>query len=173
MLKGEKVVLRPIEVEDLPLIVKWKNDRQITNMTSSYKPITLSQEELLYDLDQESTNTYRYIIDIDRDAIGYCGLTNIDWKSRRCEIFIRVSRKDKWGKGYGTDSIKLLLNFAFTDLNLNKIFLTAYEDNMEALTLYEALKFKKEGVLREHAFNQGIYKNMVIMGLIKSEWNEE
>lgn len=171
MLKGNNINLRPLELNDIPLIVEWKNDREISNLTGSYTPTTELKEEAMFQVEQESNNTYRFIIEDEEEYIGYCGITGINWHSRRAELFIRIAEKDKWKKGIGKEATNLLIKFAFNDLNLNKIFLTCFTDNTNALNLYKKFNFITEGTLRQHHFCNGKYKDMEIMSLLKEEWN--
>lgn len=171
MLKGQKVNLRSVELNDIPLIVEWKNDREISHLTGSYTPTTELKEEALYQMEQETNTTYKFIIEEDDEEIGYCGITGIDWRSRRGEIFIRIALREKWQQGFGFEASNLLINFAFTDLNLHKLFLTCFTDNLNALNLYSKLNFETEGELKQHHYCNGKFKDMLIMSLLKDDWN--
>jgi diamine N-acetyltransferase len=172
MIKGKNVTLAPLEMEDIPLIVDWKNDRKLTHMMNSYIPITLMQEEALYSLEQEDYKTCRFLIEAEEDAAGYCGLAAIDRVSRRAELFIAIAEPDMQGKGYGKEALDLLIEFAFNDHNLNRLYLTCFTDNETAINLYKKSNFTIEGTLRNHTFCNGNYKDMLIMALLRSEWQQ-
>lgn len=173
MLEQNQVKLRPIQEDDLPQLVEWKNNREISHLTGGYMPVTLTQEAIRYELEQESSSKYTFLIEIyDKTAIGYCGLMGVEPVSRRAELFIRIGYKEKQGQGYGKETLKSLLSFAFEDLNLNRLFITVFTDNTKAIALFEMLGFKKEGTLRSHQYAQGQYKNMVMMGLLRAEWEK-
>ena len=72
--------------------------------------------------------------------------------------------------GYGTDAIHLLLNFAFKDLNLNRVYLHVFETNERALRFYEKCGFIKEGVLRQAAYIDGHYLNVLVMAILETDW---
>jgi RimJ/RimL family protein N-acetyltransferase len=170
MLKGQNIILRPLEVEDIPLIVEWKNNKEIMNNLNTYTPVTLMQEEAMYSLEQENPGIYKFLIEVEEEPIGYCGLVNIEWKSRRAEIFIVIAEESFRGQGHGIDATKALINFAFKDFNLRRLFLTCFKNNTKAIKLYETLNFQHEGILRQHTCREGQYDDMVLMGLLKEEW---
>jgi RimJ/RimL family protein N-acetyltransferase len=169
MLKGQKILLRPVEIEDIPLLAEWKNNRDDTISLNSYKPVTELQEEARYSLEQEDNRSYSFIIEAREEEAGYCGLQNIDWISRRAEINILITSENRQ-KGYGKEAIQLLLTFAFNDLNLHRIYLTCIYDNKSALNLYKSTGFKDEGILRQHIYTDGRYEDMHLLGMLKEEW---
>jgi RimJ/RimL family protein N-acetyltransferase len=84
-----------------------------------------------------------------------------------------IGEKDTWGKGYGFEASILILKYAFHELNLNRIFLTVREDNINAIKLYKKVGFKEEGLLRQQVYNNNKYINMIIMSILKDEFLNE
>ena len=81
-----------------------------------------------------------------------------------------IGDKRNYDKGYGTEATKLMLNHAFNNLNLNRIYLKVLEDNPRAIKIYDKCGFKKEGVLRSAVYKNGSYKNLIIMSILKEEF---
>ena len=89
---------------------------------------------------------------------------------QRAELGIAVQDKTQWSKGYGTDAIKLAMEYGFDDLELNRIELTVDEANARGRRCYEKCGFVEEGLLRQHRFVEGEFGNTVVMSVLKSEW---
>jgi len=88
-------------------------------------------------------------------------------------IGIMIGEKEFWNLGYGTDAIETLLRYLFYELAMNRVYLIADERNARALHCYEKLGFKKEGILRQNRYKNGVYTNDVMMSLLKDEWKEK
>ncbi|HEX9680299.1 MAG TPA: GNAT family protein, partial [Anaerolineales bacterium] len=86
------------------------------------------------------------------------------------ELGIMLGEKTLWGRGYGTDTMRILVRHGFDTLNLNRIFLRVYESNLRAMRVYDRLGFREEGRLRQDHYVDGTYEDTVIMGLLCEEW---
>jgi RimJ/RimL family protein N-acetyltransferase len=102
--------------------------------------------------------------------IGNCGVFGIDPVNRLAELGIMLGEKDEWNKGYGTETMVLLLRHCFDTLNLNRAFLQVYAENKRAKRSYEKAGFVEEGCLRESVYKRGKYDDMIIMSVLRSEW---
>lgn len=69
--------------------------------------------------------------------IGGCGINSLDWKNSVATVGIFIGDKNYWGKGYGTDAMKVLLRFIFEQMNINKVKLFVYSFNERAIKSYE------------------------------------
>jgi len=83
-----------------------------------------------------------------------------------------IGEKNYWNQGYGTESITLLLKHGFETLNLNRIMLRVYEDNPRAIRCYEKAGFVHEGRLREARYFEGVYRDVMLMSVLRREWDE-
>ena len=178
MLKGELVILRALEEEDAYELIKYVNDIEIFQYLTLYRPLSLQDEfEFIRRVREEmkQNRSFSFAI-VDKEAnklIGTIGLHNVDWISRNAELGIVIWKKEYWGRGYGTDAMKLLLYYGFTFLNLHRIWLRVYSFNKRAIRAYEKIGFKMEGTLREHVFKNGRYLDIHIMGILKYEFEEK
>jgi RimJ/RimL family protein N-acetyltransferase len=105
-------------------------------------------------------------------AIGSCQLLNINSVFRSGEIQIRIGEFNSWNKGIGTEAIRLLCEFGFRDLNLNRIYLHVFATNIRAIRVYEKNKFVREGILRQAAYINNEFVDVVYMGLLKSDYEQ-
>ena len=177
MIVGERVRLRPIEREDLPRFVEWFSDPEVRRYLSMVLPFSLAQEErwfeALLDRLEERTLVALTIETLDGVHIGNIGLHNIDWKDRHAELGIAIGEKEYWGRGYGTDAIHTILRVAFHDMNLHRVFLRVHADNARGIRCYQKVGFQMEGTLRESVFQQGAYHDMLVMGILTTEFQAD
>ena len=148
MLKGKLVNLRAVEKKDLEDIMKWVNDREVTKYLSAFLyPVSRAEEEKFLERAMSHNDTEKNLVmeTKEGDYIGQISLHKIDWKNRNAELGIVIGNKEYWGKGYGTDAIKILLNHAFNQMNLYKVYLRVFDYNQRGTHCYEKCGFKEEG----------------------------
>lgn len=105
----------------------------------------------------------------DDRLIGQIELDGIRWNHGDAYVGIGIGPGD-WGKGYGTDAMRILLRYAFTELNLHRVTLTVFEYNPRAIRSYEKAGFKYEGRVRKFLVRDGKEYDMVHMGILRREW---
>jgi RimJ/RimL family protein N-acetyltransferase len=174
MLRGKRVVLRPIKRADKKLFLKWFNDLEVIRNLTLYLPTTEASEEKWI----EETMTQRrpiFVIEVvlasgKRKPIGNCGFHNIEEKDRVATFGICIGEKKFWGHGYGTEAAKLLIDYGFKFMNLHKIESNAWLFNEKSVRMHKKLGFVVEGQRRERKYIDGKYQDSVVFGLLKSEW---
>jgi RimJ/RimL family protein N-acetyltransferase len=102
--------------------------------------------------------------------VGILIIKDIFWQARHCSFFIGLGNPEMRGRGYGTDAIRVMLKYAFLEMNLNRIGLEVLSYNKTAIRSYQRVGFKLEGTLRAFAYRDGVYYDMHIMGILRSEW---
>ncbi len=175
MLSGKNIVLRPLRFGDENLFFKWRNDLEYIGLTKSFRlPKHEGNEKdwLESVMKDRSNKSVIFIIETlaDSSAVGFVQLNQIDWISKNCTFGIAIPGKDFQGKGFGKEGMKLLFDYAFDQLNLNKISLEVTAFNANSIHLYEKIGFEKEGVLRQHYFWNGEYHDVLIYGLFKENF---
>ena len=111
-----------------------------------------------------------FAIEADGKLIGQCALFEFDHVSRTAELGITIGDKAYWGRGYGRDAIRTLLDYAFRLRNLRRVYLAVNGNNGRAQGAYRACGFVEEGRLRAHVWIAGAYVDLVYMGLLREEW---
>jgi RimJ/RimL family protein N-acetyltransferase len=104
--------------------------------------------------------------------VGHVGLLGVDPHHQRAELAISIGEKDAWSCGYGTDAIRAVLRHAFTDLSIGRIDLHTDADNARGIRCYEKCGFAREGVMRERRLRYRKPLDMVVMGVLRSEWEK-
>jgi RimJ/RimL family protein N-acetyltransferase len=173
---GERIRLRAVEREDLKKFHEWLNDPEVTRGLALYLPLSMTDEENWFDaMTKRDPNEKPFAIEIKKGKawklIGNCGFHGIDTKNRFGEVGIVIGDKTEWNKGYGAEAMTLLQRHGFETLNLNRVFLRVYADNVRAVRSYEHAGFVLEGRLREANYKHGKYEDVLLMSVLRSEWN--
>jgi RimJ/RimL family protein N-acetyltransferase len=174
MLRGEKVTLRAVERGDLERLWLFWNDLEVELAGGGDPPQPLSLQRLRERFDREAREGTQdkidFIIEADEECIGECGLLHIDLAARHCELGITIGEREYWGRGYGREAVKLLLDYAFRVRNFRRVWLEVHAANERAIRAYRACSFVEEGRMREHVWLAGRYVDNVIMGVMREEW---
>lgn len=170
--------LRAIERSDIPRFVRWLNDPEVTEFLLISHPLSTDMEEKWYENQLQNDPASGQVMAIEvlvGDAwlhIGNTGLHDVNQISRYAEFGIFIGEKDYWNRGYGSMATNLILRYGFETLNLNRIYLHVYQNNLRGISSYEKAGFVKEGVLRQGVYKNGRYLDLIVMAMLKSEWNQ-
>ena len=174
-LEGRKVLLREFRREDLPLAVEYLNHPDVAAGQRIVIPFPYRIEDVekwFESLDAHSEKAYAFAIEEKSSGtfIGGCGLEGITPHHRSAEGHIWLGF-DFWSKGYGTEAVTLLVDFGFSQINLNKIKMCPFAFNARAIACYEKVGFKEEGRLQQEIFRNGEFVDQVMMRLLQSEYS--
>ena len=175
MLKGKKVLLRPIKRADISLFLKWFNDPEVTQYLERHLPLTEMEEEKW--IEEHATtragSDVGFVIETINNeipqAIGIIGLTQLKLKDRQGTFGIILGEKDHWGQGYGTEATRLIIRYSFEQMNLHRIASQVFAFNERSLKLHKKVGFFEEGVRRQAAFKNGQYWDTIEFGLLMDE----
>ena len=176
MYYGEKVKLRAYKKEDIKIECEYLNDNELKRLLVNYipYPMILEQEEKWFESLLDAKDSYNFAIeDLETGKyIGGCGINSINWLNRYVVIGIFIGDKNYWGKGYGTDALKVLVKFIFEQMNMNKIKLNVFSFNKRAIRCYEKCGFQVEGILKQELFRDGQYHDEYVMALFYEDWKK-
>ena len=169
---GDRIYLRPLDVEDADIFVSWLNDTEIRQCLGTTSPLNkLGEQEYLKKLYKDERSLLLGIVLRSNDElIGSVGLDDISLAHRHAEIGIFIGNKSCWSKGYGGEALKLMMGHGFNQLNLHRIFLKVMSSNTRAIRAYEKVGFKEEAVFRENVYANGKYHDDYLMGILEDEW---
>lgn len=176
MTEGDKVGLGPIKKEHSELWAEWFNKLEVTQYLSTFQSImTPEKEEEFYERVTDSdTDRVFSIYELDSDRpIGVCGLHQVDYSNRSGTLGIVIGEKDCWDRGYGSETITLLLDYGFVVLSLHSINLTVREKNGRAKRTYEKVGFVSSGRLRDHWLRSGDFYDIEMMDILRDEFYEK
>lgn len=172
MLTGERIYLRLMEAKDVAYKVRWVNDPDVNKTLALGYPISeIGTLQWLESVASDKTRRDFIVCLIENDMpIGFGGFIDIDTKNSKAETYMSVGHKDYWGKGYAGDIRNTLLEYAFKELGINRIYTYVWSENEKMLNLNKKAGFTTEGLLREDIFSHGEFRSSYIMSLLKSEY---
>ena len=172
VLSGGQVVLAPVEQADLAALFRWINDRDLVLSSASYRPVHFSDHDAWWQSVSGDRSTVLFAIRTrgEDELVGTCQLLGIDSPHRVAELRIRIGEAGARGRGLGSEAVALLLRHAFADLDLHRVTLEVFSRNTAAITVYERCGFVREGVLREAVFLDDRRDDVVVMGILRSDW---
>ncbi len=174
MFTGHKVMLRAITRDDLERLCQFNNDVEVELAGGGDPPTPQSVARLHAEYDAQVSAGGRdgtsFAIEADGVCIGQCALFQFDAVAQSCALGITIGDKGYWGRGYGGDAIRLLLDYAFRLRHLRRVYLTVNSTNARAIGAYRRCGFVEEGRLRQHVWSAGQYIDLVNMGILRDEW---
>ena len=168
------VSLRARTVDDLDVLFGMAAEFDTWEERSPWAPIPLTRErfearEAIAAESNASGDNVNFVIDVDGVAVGMASLFGYDSFAHHAEAGVSLVRQAR-GQGIGTATITQLVEFGFVRRNLRRIHLQAIASNLGAIRAYEKVGFVVEGRQREHAWVRGAYEDIVLMGLLRSEF---
>jgi len=161
MLNGERVLLRPVERAGGGLRGRGAG-------VLGTVPTSVARYEARFD--RESADPPKgvvwFAVEAQGELIGECGLHEVDHFNRRCELGIALGR-EHWGKGFGQDAVRTLVDYAFTHLNMNRVALRCLADDPCAVGAYRKAGFVDEGRLRQMSWVSGEFHDELVMSILR------
>jgi diamine N-acetyltransferase len=169
---GERVYLRPLETSDLALLRQWANDPDIRALTGEVLPMSQAgADEFLERVRTERDRVWLVVVVKETgQVIGEAGLLRMFHAWRTTDLTLIVGDKAAQGRGYGTEAIVLLLDYAFGHLNFHRVAVGVVGFNDRALRFYEKVGFRREGIQRDGYYWQHRYHDFVMMSLLEDEF---
>ena len=172
MLKGKKVLLRPMKQEDIVRQHEFNQDPELYALDSTYPRVSpLESAQAFYESRTKfDENIAPFAIEAEGKYIGYCSLMDLRNPHGNLELGIMIGDREYWGRGYGRDAVRLLLDYGFRHLGARRIALTTHAKNERAIRCYLACGFVEEGRPRKVVWIEGEYTDLVNMSLLREEW---
>ena len=170
---GEKVALGPLRRDLMPLYLKWINDFEVLRFLGpSMRPMSLEAEEEWYAAANKAENQASFTIyeNARMRPIGNTNLGKINHVHRTAEFGIMIGDKESWGKGYGTEVTRLMLEYGFTCLGLHNISLWVHAANERGIRAYQRAGFKMAGRLRQGLRLGGRAHDNILMDCLATEF---
>jgi RimJ/RimL family protein N-acetyltransferase len=174
-LLGERIELRRHARENYRLYGEWYGDPEIWRLTSwAAAPLGPSVVERLF-VDRELSGTedsFAIHLKGEEEPIGVISLMNISEANDSAELSVIVGHPDDRHHGYGAEAIDTILRYGFEELGLNRVGLSVFEFNEDAISTYGRLGFREEGHLRQALKRDGAFHDAVLMSVLEPEWRE-
>lgn len=170
-LVGDRIYLSPRNPEDYEIFTKWLNDFETTDYVDmSGQLLSLPAEKEFLESNSSPEATFS-IITLEEDRIiGSISLEDINSKNRTATLGIFIGDTEYRSKGYGTEAIRLILEYGFKYKNLHNIKLDLMEFNERAYKCYQKCGFKEYGRRRNCKFINGKYYDQISMDILENEF---
>jgi RimJ/RimL family protein N-acetyltransferase len=175
LLRGELVRLTMEEPETLArLDSQWSENSEYSRLLDWDPARRFSVKNTQKWIEKQAENENWHFFSIrtlsDDRIIGGIGLDGIRWMHGDTFVGIGVGEREFWGKGYGTDAMKVILRYAFTELNLHRVTLDVFEYNQRGVRSYEKVGFVHEGRARGLILREGRRWDVFFMGILREDW---
>src|SRR6476660_177245 len=171
------ITLREISLEDIPAIKKWRRDPVVSDgVGAPHRFIAVDVDLQWYDdyLSRRGSEVRCAVCLADTgQLVGMVSLTRIDHVHRHAEYNAMVGERSSQNHGIGTAATRAMVRHGFFDLNLHRIYVSILRQNISSIRMCEKAGFREEGTIREGAYKNGQYHDLVLMGVLKSEAQAE
>ncbi|MCG3110432.1 MAG: GNAT family N-acetyltransferase [Candidatus Manganitrophus sp. SB1] len=176
-LEGKRIYLREVRPSDVnERYYHWMNDPETTRfLESRFAPNAIENlRDYVAGKLGDRDNTFLAIVLKKKDRhIGNIKLGPIQWIHRIADIGLLIGEKECWGKGYATEAIQLVSDYAFNVLNLHKVTAGCYGSNGGSAQAFLKAGFVVEGVRKDQFYSNGSYVEDILLGLIRPDWNRK
>lgn len=165
------IYIRPITLDDSDDIVRWRNSEGVKKYFIYQDDFTREEHIKWYNTKIQTGEAIQFII-VEKStekSIGSVYLRDIDLIHKKAEYGIFIGEKAAKGKGYGTQAAKLILEYAFQNVKLHRVYLRVYADNERAIASYKNAGFSLEGILKDDVFVRGEYRDIAWMAITNEE----
>lgn len=173
-IKGKKILLRALELEDAETLREMINDSEIEKNVAGWS-FPISRHAQREWIEKSNTNDKSFVFAIDLPGSGCIGIANlvdIDWKNRSASHGIKLVNKDFRRRGIGTDTVLTIMKYVFNELQLNRLDTTIIAHNTASKKLFLKCGFKIEGLKKEALFKNGKYYDNYILGITHKDYKK-
>ena len=172
MLKGEKVGLRAIERDDLPVLMVWRNQPEYRRYFREYRELSSLHQEQWFEnkvMNDEHTEMFA-IVDLQtNELLGACGLCYIDWINRNADFSIYIGKDGVYiDDVYAIDASRVMMKYGFEELNLHRLWAEIYDFDNQKQKMFEALGFSFEGRHKEQHWTEERWCDSLYYGIVKT-----
>lgn len=172
-LTGPHIYLRALEPEDLDFLYTTENNPDIWHLSHTQTPFSRfalkNYLEASLSGDIYTLRELRLVIcrNEDNQPLGFIDLFDFDPKNKRAGVAIVIENKENRGKGLGSEALSLLIDYAFSVIELHQLYANILSDNQESMGLFQKHHFKQVGVKRDWHYEKGHFKDEILFQLIK------
>jgi RimJ/RimL family protein N-acetyltransferase len=174
LFRGDLVRLVAPAEEDASALARWSEDAgYLRALDSDYaRPVSAHEFATRLAPEQSDPNKVEFHLRTLQDdrLIGFVALHSIEWNNGAALLAIGIGESAYRGKGYGSDALRLILRYAFDELNLHRVGLDVISNNARAIRTYEGAGFQREGTMRDAVLRDGSRHDRILMGILRHEW---
>ena len=172
VIQGKVMRLRPPTEDDVPAMMKWFEDLEVTRFLMVQLPPSLEAEKEWLANTGRDPNVIYWIIEHEGRVVGGTGIVQIDWKNQHGMTGTVIGDKTVWGKGIAREMMRLRAVFAFTQTPLRKLKSGYLDGNEASARAQKAAGYREVGRLREERFGDGRWHDMILTELMREDWEK-
>ena len=173
---GTNILLRAVEPADMELLYLWENDMQIWHLSNTKAPFSkYLMEQYVINAQQDiyAARQLRLMVETNshngnNQTVGCVDLFDFDPANRRAGVGILITEEQR-EKGYGKETLELIIDYSFNTLNLHQLYCNILENNEQSMKLFQAEGFKIVGLKKDWTLVDGIWQNEFLLQLMKRE----
>lgn len=173
MLRHGKYSLRPIQQNDLPTLLAWRNSERISSEMLATHKITWEEHQAWFSRIRQHNPMRNFVFCYEERAIGYIGFSDWDEENSRCSSGSYLGDLNDIPIDAGLFLDYMGLDYIFSETEINKVWSYVFEHNKRAYKLNLLLGYQDEGYLRQHFFQNGELRDVHVIGMLRSEWQTE
>jgi len=167
------ITLRELSREDIPIVNRWRRDSVVADgIGAPHRFVGLDVDLKWYeDYLSRRGSEVRCAVCLGESGqlVGMVSLTRIDYVHRNAEYNAMVGEPASQNRGIGTAATRAMIRHGFFDLNLHRIYVSIVRENISSIRMCEKAGFREEGTIRDGAYKNGSYHDLVLMGVLDSE----
>lgn len=174
-MKNFRVYLRALEPDDYKTTIKWRNDDEIWSLVGGpkyYVSTEFEKQWVINAINNPKEIRLGICLKETKELIGLASIIDIDWINKSAHCPSMIGEKKYWSSGLGTESRLLLLQFAFYERGFERVWAHILEGNIASIKMLEKCGYKKEGLLRNSVYKNGRFQNLVVMSILRKEFDE-
>lgn len=170
VIQGKLVRLRPPRPDDVPTMIGWFEDMEVTRFLMLHHPPSLEMEKEWFERIARSADDIIWVIEHEVRPIGSTGIHLINWKFGTGKTGTCIGDKSMWGRGIGTEVMRLRAEYAFTQTPLRKLKSSYYEGNDASAKAQAAAGYREVGRLHDETFIEGEWRDEIVTELLREDW---
>ncbi|MBL8045579.1 MAG: GNAT family N-acetyltransferase [Anaerolineales bacterium] len=166
----------PYSLAEAETMARWTHDSEFARLLDSGANYPLSAPDLIerysdFKPEVAADNFLFFLRPLAEETfLGFMTLEDIMWRNGNAWVGIGLGERAYWGRGYGTEAMRLISRYAFAELGLHRLSLTVFEYNSRAIRSYQKAGFVEEGRFRGYVAREGRRWDLVFMGLLREDW---
>lgn len=174
IITGTRVILRPYQPDDAQILLDATSNPVVRRLTGTQHSFTLAQIQRYIASSLDADDRAGFIItDAASGApVGEIVLMDIDDLNRSAALRIAIFNEQDFGKGFGTDALRLVVGYGFEQRSLHRISLDVFDFNPRAVHVYEKIGFRREGTQRDTLFYEGAFHSSIMMAIFEDDWRQ-
>ncbi|MGH2444351.1 MAG: GNAT family N-acetyltransferase [Chloroflexota bacterium] len=170
IIRGEGVSLEPPRLDDLETYRSWFANTDVTRYLLMRFVLSEDGEAEWFRRVASESNSVVWRVVVDGRTIGNTGIHGIDWINRHATTGTVIGEMSQWGKGYGSQLVRLRTDYAFRQLGLERLDTQTLSMNIGMQRCLEKSGYQRVGICRRYIFQDGVWNDMVLYGLLRDEW---